>query len=91
MSLSSYRSLLQRYGRSMIVPGSCMTYNARNASASTTRCCAVLNGSPRGWPKGHLKKTVLGGLTFSEYCRTIDMPIVGIPCFSISRCINPTD
>ena len=76
---------------SMIVPGSCIVYSARKASASTTRCCEVLNGSPKGWPNGHLRKMVLGGFTFTEYSRTIDTPIVGIPAFSISRCINPTD
>jgi hypothetical protein len=75
----------------MIAPGSLIVQSARNASARTTRCCAALNGSPKGWPKGHLRKMVLGGLTFSEYSRTIDTPIVGIPAFSISRCINPTD
>jgi hypothetical protein len=87
----SYLSRRHLYDRSMIVPGSCMVYSARNASASTTRCCAVLNGAPKGWPNGHLRKMVLGGLTCSEYSRTIDTPIVGIPSFSISRCINPTD
>ena len=91
ISIFSYFSLLQRYGRSRIVAGSRIVYSALNASASTTRCCAVLNGSPNGWPNGHRRKTVRGGLTFSEYARTIDTPIVGIPVFSISRCINPTD
>src|SRR5512147_145247 len=38
-SLSSYRSLLHRYGMSMIAPGSRILYSALNASASTTRCC----------------------------------------------------
>ncbi len=76
---------------STIAPGSCIVYNARKASASTTLCCAMLNGSPKGWPKGHLRNMVLDGFTFSEYSRTIDTPIVGIPPSSISRCINPTD
>ncbi len=75
----------------MIVPGSCIVASARIASARITRCCAALKGSPKGWPKGHLRKMVLGGLTCSEYVRTIDTPIVGIPTFSISLCINPTD
>ncbi len=75
----------------MIVPGVCIALSAANASANTTRCCAILNGSPSGWPKGHRRYTVLGGLTFSEYLRTIDTPMVGMPAFSISRCINPTD
>ena len=86
-----YCSLLHLYGMSMIAPGSCILYSALKASASTTRCCAVLSGSPKGCPNGHFRKMVLGGLTVSEYSRTIDTPIVGIPAFSISRCINPTD
>jgi len=87
----SYFSPRNLCDKSMIVPGSRILYSARNTSANTTRCCAVLNGAPNGWPNGHLRNMVLGGLTCSEYSRTIDTPIVGIPSFSISRCINPTD
>jgi hypothetical protein len=51
----------------------------------------MLNGSPRGWPKGHLRNNVLGGLIFSERRRTIEIPIVVIPVRSISLWISPTD
>jgi len=41
--------------------------------------------------KGHRRKTVLGGFTFSLYFLTMEIPMVGIPTLSISRWINPTD
>lgn len=75
----------------MISPGSLMPWSASKAFISTALCCALWKGSPRGCPKGHFRKIVLGGFTFSVNFLTREMPIVGIPAFSISLCISPTD
>lgn len=88
---SEYLSLLHLKGISMISPGFRMPVSASNAFMSTARCCPWWNGSPKGWPNGHLRKMVLGGLTASLYFLTIEMPIVGMPARSISRWISPTD
>ena len=75
----------------MISPGVFTEWIIFRASSKTVRCWATLKGSPKGCPYGQAMKTVLGGFIFSEKCRTIDIPTVGIPTLSISLCINPTD
>lgn len=40
---------------------------------------------------GHFKKSALGGFVSSVNLLIIEMLTVGIPCFSISLCISPTD
>ena len=75
----------------MIVPGCSMEYRALKTPASTVLCWARLKGSPSGCPKGHLRKTVLGGFTLSVYFLTIDIPMVDMPERSIALCISPTD
>ena len=87
--MSSY--LLQRYGRSMMVPGSLIVSRVSNAFLRTVICCLSLPGSPSGWPIGHFRKTALGAFVSSVNLLTMDMPAVGMPAFSISLCISPTD
>jgi len=81
----------QRKGRSIIVPGVFISSKARKVFFSTILCCSVLPGSPRGWPMGHLRKTALAAFVSSVNFLTMEMLMVGIPLFSISLCISPTD
>ena len=68
-----------------------MVSRALKALFRTVICCPVLPGSPNGWPNGHLRKTALGDFVSSVNLLTIDIAMVGVPCFSISLCISPTD
>ena len=78
-------------GKSRISPGLFMVNRAFSVSIRMALCWSLLKGSPKGWPRGCSRKTVRGGFIFSEMLRTIEIPTVGIPSFSILLWISPTD
>jgi len=54
-------------------------------------CWSTFPGSPKGLPKGHLRKSARGGRMVSRYMRVSPKATVAMPCFSIARAISPTD
>lgn len=74
-----------------MAPGSFNVSRALSALFKTIICWPTLNGSPSGWPSGHLRNIALGDLASSVNLLTMDTAIVGTPFSSIALCISPTD
>ncbi len=60
-------------------------------SWSTVRCCAILPGSPRAWPKGQCRYKKRGAWAATATSFTSAKATVVTPLASISLASSPTD